>query len=382
MKDNSRHYLIIMALLFVALTYSLVTIGKLYPDFNVSHLITAGDYFVNDTMTPTEIAVLKDSVGYDGQFYYRLALDPFTNLTTAFGVTLDNPSFRQQRIGYPLVVWALSHGNPVLVPMMLVVVNIIAAMALGGMGGKLAIDRGQPGVVGSVFAFYPGFAVSYFRDLAEIMTAALVLAGILYGLRGRHLIAALFFGASVATRETALLVPASFGMVHLFVWVTQKHNLRSHSWYVYLLPLLVYFSIRYYVGSNWGTDSLSGGLKDLGLPLVGITEFLRANYTLESPLQVVNIAAFLLCCATAVLGAFSLRTSQVPAPIKLSWLLYLILITSLSNVLWLSFGEFLRACNEYWLITCLLIIYSNIPLQRTIAVAVVTGWLGLSIVIL
>jgi hypothetical protein len=38
--------------------------------------------------------------GYDGQFYYRLAVDPADLSTTAHGIRLDTP-LRRQRIGYP-----------------------------------------------------------------------------------------------------------------------------------------------------------------------------------------------------------------------------------------------------------------------------------------
>ena len=52
-----------------------------------------------------ELTVYEGSSGYDGAFVYRLALDPFTEQPVAHGITLDNPSYRQQRIVLPLVAW-------------------------------------------------------------------------------------------------------------------------------------------------------------------------------------------------------------------------------------------------------------------------------------
>ena len=53
---------------------------------------------------------LDKSEGYDGQFFYRLALDPLASRTTDFGIILA--SYRHQRIGYPLAAAALSWGHP------------------------------------------------------------------------------------------------------------------------------------------------------------------------------------------------------------------------------------------------------------------------------
>ena len=51
------------------------------------------------------------SDGYDGQFVYRLALDPFTHAVTAHGITLDNPAYRQQRIATALLAH-VARGHP------------------------------------------------------------------------------------------------------------------------------------------------------------------------------------------------------------------------------------------------------------------------------
>ena len=46
--------------------------------YDPSYFVTAGDQFVDVARVPGSLSVLKNSSGYDGQFYYRLALDPFT----------------------------------------------------------------------------------------------------------------------------------------------------------------------------------------------------------------------------------------------------------------------------------------------------------------
>src|SRR5947209_1238998 len=51
------------------------------------------------------VVVFRNSDGYDGQEYYYVADDPFLQ-RRAF-----RDAFRYQRIGYPLVVWAVSLGQ-------------------------------------------------------------------------------------------------------------------------------------------------------------------------------------------------------------------------------------------------------------------------------
>ena len=63
------------------------------------------------SLVPKNLTVTRGNVGHDGQFYYRFALNPFTSKITEYGVTLDAPAYRQQRILYPAVTWALALGN-------------------------------------------------------------------------------------------------------------------------------------------------------------------------------------------------------------------------------------------------------------------------------
>ena len=63
-----------------------------------ARFVFAGDEFCDPARVPSNLPVGIDSAGHDGQFYYRLALDPFSAEPTAFGIRLDNPPYRQQRI--------------------------------------------------------------------------------------------------------------------------------------------------------------------------------------------------------------------------------------------------------------------------------------------
>ena len=97
---------------------------------DVTRFIVVGAHYATPQMLPIA-AYVHPGDGYDGQFYFRLAITPFTSDPTAAGITLDNPPYRAQRILYPLVVWVLSAGRPQLVPLLLILANYAGLCALG-----------------------------------------------------------------------------------------------------------------------------------------------------------------------------------------------------------------------------------------------------------
>lgn len=98
---------------FTALVYFIYLFIYLsFSSFNLSGFIWFGEKFIHAEEMPIEISGKISPYGYDGQFYYRLALDPFTTRVEDYGIKLDIPVYRQQRILYPLFVHILSFGNP------------------------------------------------------------------------------------------------------------------------------------------------------------------------------------------------------------------------------------------------------------------------------
>src|SRR5258707_10438508 len=131
---------------------------------DVSRFIVLGANAVDRASVPGDVALLPDSNGYDGAAFYRLALDPFTRRATEFGITLDLPAYRQQRILYPLLVWCLSAGHHERVPAVLLWVNVAAVAGISWFGGSLARHFRRPALWGVVFSRYSCFLYSVSRD--------------------------------------------------------------------------------------------------------------------------------------------------------------------------------------------------------------------------
>src|SRR5207253_844339 len=94
---------------------------------------------------------IDDRIGYDGQFYYFLAVDPKHGRDY-----MDEPGVIYSRIGYPMTVRALSAGNASVIPYMMVIVNILAVV-----GGTLAVAffmrrHGLPPAFALLYGLFPG----------------------------------------------------------------------------------------------------------------------------------------------------------------------------------------------------------------------------------
>src|SRR5258708_5404820 len=204
---------------------------------DVSRFIVLGANAVDRARLPPHVAVLPDSKGYDGASFYRLALDPFTRRPTDFGITLDAPAYRQQRILYPFLVWCLSAGRHEWVPALMVWLNIAAVAGLSWSGASLARHFGRHALWGSLFSLYPGFLYSVSRDLCEPLACALGLAAIAAIVRRQPVAGAVLLSCAILTRETFLILAVAYAAVSLLSRVTLR--VARASPFVFPLPFAV-----------------------------------------------------------------------------------------------------------------------------------------------
>ena len=115
--------LLVLAVLFVTARLQVAADG------DVARFMLVSTRWADIDQLPPGIPV--NPRGYDGQFYYRFALDPADLSTAAHGIRLDTP-LRRQRIGYPVLAWAVARGHPASVPAALVAVNVLG-LALAGL---------------------------------------------------------------------------------------------------------------------------------------------------------------------------------------------------------------------------------------------------------
>ena len=161
--------------------------------------IRAGSLYAHSgTLLPGQH--VEPGAGYDGQFYFYLAEDPFLihGYTTA---SLDN-TFRVRRWLYPALAFLLSGGHRAVLPYVLVGINLFTLSALAWLLALAASRAGQSPWLALLPIAYAGTWIPILLDLAEPLQLVLLAAGLLVAS------SSLLFAAALA-KETAGVVLAT-----------------------------------------------------------------------------------------------------------------------------------------------------------------------------
>jgi hypothetical protein len=322
--------------------------------WDASRFVVAGDHWVSRAAAPHDLWILRSSDGYDGTFYYRLALDPWTAKRTLFGITLDAPAYRQQRILYPLLAYLVSGGRPAAAAWALIVLNVAAVAMLGWIGGALARDRGRPALWGLALPAYPGLVLAVARDLGDVVAVCALAAGLLFTGRRRWVPAAVAFALAALARETTVVVPAALGVVWAWDLVRARHGrrpgpARAPVW-LFALPLAVEAAWQVVLWRHWGTVPLLQGQGNLGLPFVGLAHLAGRALAFHAVSLAVRFAELVFVAVASAAVALSLRSSRAPRYEKLAWLVSVAIVVVLSQQVWVEDWAYLRAFAEGYLL--------------------------------
>jgi hypothetical protein len=298
--------------------------------------------------------------GYDGQFYYRLALDPADLHHTAFGITMDT-SFRLQRIGYPVLAWLLSLGQHAWVPAALVTVNVLALGALGLVGGVLARDCGRHALWGLLMAGYFGFSISAGCDLTEPVAAACLAGGVLACRRRQPVLAGLLFGYGALTRETVLAAPLVLAGTRLAAMLRRRARPGAAE-LAWLVPVAAFAAWQLVLWAVTGTFVLTSSVASNSaagwLPFGGFADAVRLNLGLLLP---PTGAAYIWFLEVATLGAVTvaavsaLRRTSAPAWERIAFGVFLAELGALSAEIWTGHAD-LRSLDEVYLFAVLILL--------------------------
>jgi hypothetical protein len=365
-------------MLIVALLYAAFLLARLRrTGYDFTAFITAGDVFVDASATPSRITVLPGSDGYDGQFYYRLALDPFTAEQTAYGVRIDTPAYRQQRILYPLLAALLSLGRSSLVPLALIGVNYLALCGIAWLGGHVARGLGVHALWGAALALFPGFLLSLSRDTTEIVAGFFLLAYILSISRGKPYAAGLALSLAVLGKETALIAAAGLflSLLPARSWPALRGRLRAN-WFTIAAPVVVYILWQAWLSGNWGIASVSNHTftTTIGWPFGGIADLLRRIVPPEGRVEQVWLLEMALIGLFAAVCLAALWRSRAALFVKVTWLLYLGLAVLLTATVWADDWAFLRVLSELYIFGVVILLGSRPALRQWALAAVFLSW--------
>jgi len=368
---------------FTVLLYVLFILIKVGAgNFDVSRLIIAGDRFVNESALTHPIYVLKHSDGYDGQFYYRLALNPLTHERIQYGITLDHPEVRSQRILYPATVWLLSLGNAYLIPYFLVILNIASLGVICWVSLLLCEQLGVRPEFGLLIPFYPGFVLSLVRDTAEIYAVLFAMCAVYAALNRKHVPAAMLAVAAILVRETTLFYLAGFGVAILLASI-KRRKVDPSLWF-YLVPPAVLILWHLILLHAWGTLPLSKlSSDDFTFPplvdffqagSIAFHDFTSKGHLLRhayNALSLIAVAAFVLTVT------WNIASRKVRHPsLVYSWGFYFTLLLFFSIAIWTEPFGYLRILCDLYVLGCLTLISSrHDTILRNLLYSVTPLWL-------
>jgi hypothetical protein len=326
---------------------------------HLSLFVMAGHVYTHRGQLPRGL-LLVPSAGYDGQFYYRLALDPANWNATAFGITMDQ-SYRYTRIGYPLVAWLASAGQHQLVPAALVAINLVAVAAMAMLGGMFARESGRHALWGLAFAAYFGLVISVGRDTAEPLAEACMLGGLLAYRRGRYVLAAGLFAFGAITRETILLAPAAIAVTRLIAMARRRTGpgLADLTWVV---PAVVYgvleVAVHFVVKGEF--PLLANSSRNLTAPFTALVDALKydiahINTSHLSPTDI-NLLEYATVGIFIVAGLAVLWVTTAPVHERLAFVFFVLQLGLLSSQIWTStFGDGRSLIEPYLMALVLLL---------------------------
>jgi hypothetical protein len=282
----------------------------------------------------------NNPVGFDGQFYYFITLDPSQPwicpshpprcaLDLAFG------EVRAERLLYPYTAWLFTLGRAQLVPYALLAVNFIAILLTAWLVGRMAVEAGASRWLGAAAGLYCGQILAFLRDLADPFAVMWVVIAVYFLRKERYLLSAAAVAAALLTREQLIL---TLPLLALPLLAQRRWRLLAASAVVALGPFVLLQVVLRVLWGKWALLSgdtagagVAGGI--IPIPFYGLwTERHRYDFGLIVAYMVIPLVLAVLVSLASVRqrGWRSLLSDPVPALV----VVYTVLLSLTSWILW------------------------------------------------
>jgi hypothetical protein len=207
--------------------------------------------------------VQDPELGYDGQFYAHLAVDPLL-LDEETVVALDAPGYRARRPLVPALAYVTGLGHPWYAVQAYSVLNVAGWFVLGW----LLLQWLQPGTAPSAAAWAAcmlsgGLLTSVARALVDGPSVVILALAVLAVERGRHFSGAATLGLAILSRDSHVVGGG------LLAAPERRWALAPLAWHALLvvLPLALWLA---YLAWARDIDPFDAGQRNFAPPLVGL----------------------------------------------------------------------------------------------------------------
>jgi len=235
--------------------YSRAFSGEITGFFRIGDVLPLSPY-----LNPAEVMIHENEIGYDGQFFLSLALDPF--LTNSHTIeSLDYPRYRIGRLLFPLLGYGGSLGNRAVVPYALVLINGLSILAMVLVLSELRHTKGFGEQSSLLLLCIPGIWIAFSFSTAEIVSSLLVIASYVTYRRDNANTSSILAGLACLAKEVTLI----FWLASLITAFLEENRKRIVS---LLLSIVPFVAFRVFLFIAFRTD-LDSEFANFSWPLVG-----------------------------------------------------------------------------------------------------------------
>ena len=332
--QKSKYELTIFLISLIFLTIYSLYLGN----WSFTTFCNFGQQTISDNF-PLHTVIFKNSIGYDGQYYCRMAIEPFNFSNEALGVSFESPSYRYSRIIYPLIAWLFSLGIPMISIFNLFFINLICLIFMYILGKKyFKFDY--------FIFFLPFIPFVIFRNTAEILSIFFIILSIISFDKKRLLLFSIFSTLAILTRETSLIFYIVATLFFIF-----KNKIKLIDFVILFLPGIFFILWRLFLLITFGDlpedigTKVNFNLNELSFFTSYFNLFFKLN-EIKFFIHFIQLSIILIFC-TVVL--FNLKFKEL-SYIEVSFLIYLIFFNFLAAHIYISDFAFFRVLPELFLL--------------------------------
>lgn len=223
----------------------------------------------------------RADTGYDGQFVYLMAFDPFllryADRPQLYREMIDAPPYRYGRIGFSVLTKAVSLNQPQYFPQVMVWLILAShLLAMLCLGAIIAHYKQHPAWA-LAYVAVPGYWASLWAALPESIAGLCLLTAVLCVIKSRVGLAALALAASLLFRETGAILVVAFALWYLLARREPRHAIVIAASLVPLALWRIYVGVRLY--SDFGREGFFFNAQNVGAPFKGLLDLLNVIST-------------------------------------------------------------------------------------------------------
>jgi len=274
---------------------------------------------------------LRLGQGHDGKYFFVQAHDPLLLAPADHAEVLDRPTYRSQRMLYPLLAGGFGFFSSTDILWGLLIVNVLALAAGTYATAVVARRMGGSAWWGLAFAFNIGAISEIIVDGAGVVAAALAFGAVAALLSGEEGWAVALLSLAGLSREAMLVVAVG---VAWWLWRVGRRRLAATS-FIVPCALVGLWAVYLRLRLGWESGAAEAGLA-FEPPFVGV--FRSIPGWLDSPMNLITGLFVLL-----LLAAYLFRTLKSNTLVAWAFVGFVPLTLVLSEMVWRLYFDSTRA---------------------------------------